>query len=118
LCASAELDDARAGLELLAGPELAATREAFLRDRHAQGLPIPRGPRLSSRSNAVGLTVREVEVLKLLADGLSNADVAQRLYLSEKTVGHHVSAVLRKLGEPTRARAVAKARRTGLLTRI
>ena len=118
LCASADLDDARAGLDLLAGPELAATREAFLRDRHAQGLPIPRGPRPSSRSNAAGLTIREVEVLELLADGLSNADLAKRLYLSEKTVGHHVSAVLRKLGEPTRARAVAKARRTGILTRI
>ena len=59
-----------------------------------------------------------MEVLELLADGLSNADLAKRLYLSEKTVGHHVSAVLRKLGEPTRARAVAKARRTGILTRI
>jgi DNA-binding NarL/FixJ family response regulator len=57
------------------------------------------------------LTGRELEVLQLLADGLSNADVAQRLYLSEKTVGHHVSAVLRKLGEPTRSRAVAAALR-------
>jgi DNA-binding CsgD family transcriptional regulator/tetratricopeptide (TPR) repeat protein len=118
LCASADLDDARAGLDLLARPDLAATRAAFLRDRHAQGLPIPRGPRPSSRSNAAGLTVRELEVLELLAEGLSNADLAKRLYLSEKTVGHHVSAVLRKLGEPTRARAVAKARRTGILTRI
>jgi DNA-binding CsgD family transcriptional regulator len=118
LCGSADLDDARAGLDLLAGAEFAATREAAFRDRHARGLPIPRGPRPSSRSNAAGLTVREVEVLELLADGLSNADLAKRLYLSEKTVGHHVSAVLRKLDEPTRARAVAKARRTGILTRI
>jgi DNA-binding NarL/FixJ family response regulator len=118
LCASADLDDARAGLDLLAGAGLAATREAALRERHARGLPIPRGPRPSSRSNAAGLTVREVEVLELLAEGLSNADLAKRLYLSEKTVGHHVSAVLRKLDEPTRARAVAKARRTGIVTRI
>jgi DNA-binding CsgD family transcriptional regulator len=118
LCASADLDDARAGLDLLAGAGLAATREAALRERHARGLPIPRGPRPSSRSNAAGLTVREVEVLELLAEGLSNADLAKRLYLSEKTVGHHVSAVLRKLDEPTRARAVAKVRRTGIVTRI
>jgi DNA-binding CsgD family transcriptional regulator/tetratricopeptide (TPR) repeat protein len=118
LCASADLDDARAGLDLLTGIELAATREATVRERHARGLPIPRGPRPSSRSNAAGLTLREVEVLELLAEGLSNADLAKRLYLSEKTVGHHVSAVLRKLGEPTRARAVAKARRTGIVTRI
>jgi DNA-binding NarL/FixJ family response regulator len=50
-------------------------------------------------------------VLALLVQGLSNAEVADRLFLSEKTVGHHVSAVLRKLGEPTRSRAVAAALR-------
>jgi len=54
-------------------------------------------------------------VLRLLVDGLSNADVAQRLYLSEKTVGHHVSSVLHKLGEPTRSRAVATALRRGIV---
>jgi len=54
-------------------------------------------------------------VLQLLADGLSYAEVAERLVLSEKTVGHHVSAVLRKLGEPTRSRAVATALRLGVI---
>jgi len=63
----------------------------------------------------VGLTARELEVLGLLAEGLSNAEMARRLFLSGKTVGHHVSAVLRKLGEPSRARAVAAAHRQGLL---
>jgi DNA-binding NarL/FixJ family response regulator len=54
-------------------------------------------------------------VLHLLADGLSNAELASTLFLSEKTVGHHVSAVLRKLGEPTRSRAVAAALREGIV---
>jgi DNA-binding NarL/FixJ family response regulator len=54
-------------------------------------------------------------VLGLLAQGLSNADLAARLYLSEKTVGHHVSALLRKLGEPTRSKAVASALRRGIV---
>jgi DNA-binding NarL/FixJ family response regulator len=62
-----------------------------------------------------GCTAREAEVLQLLADGLSYAEVAERLVLSEKTVGHHVSAVLRKLGEPTRSRAVAAALRLGVV---
>jgi DNA-binding NarL/FixJ family response regulator len=51
----------------------------------------------------------------VLADGLSYAEVAKRLVLSERTVGHHVSAVLRKLGEPSRSGAVAAALRKGIL---
>jgi DNA-binding NarL/FixJ family response regulator len=62
------------------------------------------------------LTARELEVVRLLAAGLSNADIAARLFLSEKTVGHHVSAVLHKTGEPTRARAAVWAVRQGLTT--
>jgi DNA-binding NarL/FixJ family response regulator len=61
------------------------------------------------------LTTREFDILLLLADGLSTAELADRLVLSPRTVEHHVSAVLRKLGEPTRARAVAAARRLGVL---
>jgi DNA-binding NarL/FixJ family response regulator len=90
-------------------------RDAVLRARHAQGLTVPRGPRQASRDNPAGLTPREVEVLGLLAEGLTYAEVAKRLVLSEKTVGHHVSAVLRKLGEPTRSRAVAAAVRLGIV---
>jgi DNA-binding NarL/FixJ family response regulator len=54
------------------------------------------------------LTAREAEVLQLIAEGLSNAEIADRLVLSRRTVDHHVSAILRKLDVPTRARAVAK----------
>jgi DNA-binding CsgD family transcriptional regulator len=64
-----------------------------------------------------GLTARELEVLALLAEGLRNAQIAERLVLSEKTVGHHVSAVLRKLGVSTRGEATAAAVRLGVTAR-
>jgi DNA-binding NarL/FixJ family response regulator len=99
-------------LEALGAP---ATRAAITLELRRRGLPVPRGPRAASRANPAGLTEREMEVLVALAEGLSNAEIARRFILSEKTVGHHVSAVLRKLGEPSRSRAVAAARRGGLL---
>lgn len=107
--------DVREGVELLRSVGALATVDAVLRDLHAAGKPMPRGPRPTSRANPSGLTDRELEVLGLLAAGLSNADIAARLYLSEKTASHHVSAVLRKLGEPTRSLAVAAARRRGIV---
>jgi DNA-binding CsgD family transcriptional regulator/tetratricopeptide (TPR) repeat protein len=116
LARSPSTQDAQECLDILGRLGIPAVRRAVLRDRHAAGLPVPRGPRPLSRANPCGLTPREVEVLGLLADGLSYAEVAQRLILSEKTVGHHVSAVLRKLGEPTRSRAVAAAVRRGIVT--
>lgn len=76
---------------------------------------MPRGPRRANRDHPAALTTRELEVLGLVASGLSNAEVAAQLYLSEKTVGHHVSAVLRKLGQPTRSRAIAYALRQGIV---
>ena len=77
---------------------------------------MPRGPRPSTAADPTGLTARQREVLTLLAEGLSNADIAARLTLSAKTVDHHVSAVLGKLGVPSRGQAAAAARRLGLLT--
>jgi DNA-binding CsgD family transcriptional regulator/Tfp pilus assembly protein PilF len=115
LAFSPKTQEAQQCLDILDHLGAAAVRHAVLRARHARGLPVPRGPRPTSRANPAGLTAREVEVLGLLADGLSYAEVAERLILSEKTVGHHVSAVLRKLGEPTRARAVAAALRLGVI---
>ena len=115
LALSPEMRDAQVCLEILDGLGVSAVRRAVLRDRHARGLAVPRGPRATSRANPSGLTAREIEVLHLLTDGLSNADIAGRLFLSERTVGHHVSAVLRKLGEPTRSRAAAAALRRGII---
>jgi DNA-binding CsgD family transcriptional regulator len=73
-----------------------------------------RGPRASTRANPAGLTAREVDVLELLAEGLTNPEMAERLVLSQKTVEHHVSAVMRKLDARTRTQAVAQARRLGI----
>ncbi len=65
-------------------------------------LKIPRGSRATTRSHPQGLTKREVQVLELLAQGMRNAAIAKRLFLSTKTVDHHVSAILTKLGVPSR----------------
>ncbi len=75
---------------------------------------VPRGPYARTRENPAGLTARELEVLALMAEGLRNAQIADRLVVSEKTVSHHVSAVLRKLGVSSRGEAGAKALRLGL----
>ncbi len=85
-----------------------------LRDR---GERVPRGPRARTQENPAGLTTRELDVLKLLADGLRNREIAERLVVSSKTVDHHVSAILRKLGVRTRGEASAEASSLGLLAR-
>lgn len=78
---------------------------------------VPRGPRPSTQENPAGLTTRELEVLALVAEGLRNAEIAERLIVTRKTVDHHVSAILRKLDAPTRGQAAAAAIRLGLLQR-
>jgi DNA-binding CsgD family transcriptional regulator len=75
---------------------------------------VPRGPRRTTTANVVGLTPRQADVLALLAEGLSNAEIADRLTLSAKTVDHHVSAVLGKLGVTNRGQAAAVAHRLNL----
>ena len=83
-----------------------------LRGRGARGLP--RGPRPATRKNPANLTPRELEVLALVTKGLRNAEIAKRLVVSERTVDHHVGAILRKLGVRTRGHASAEAVRLGL----
>lgn len=79
----------------------------------AQGVRgIPRGVRPSTRSHEYGLTKREAQIMELLAQGMRNAAIAKRLFLSTKTVDHHVSAILNKLGVPSRTEAIAMARST------
>jgi len=81
--------------------------QALRRQMRLQGVRrIPRGARSSTSENAFGLTRREAQILELLADGLRNATIAKRLFLSSKTVEHHISAVLAKLGVSSRAEAV------------
>jgi ATP/maltotriose-dependent transcriptional regulator MalT len=75
---------------------------------------VKRGANRTTRANAAGLTARELEVLALVAQDLSNAAIARRLYLSAKTVDHHASAILSKLGIASRREAAAAARRLGI----
>ena len=97
--------------ELGAGPAAAMVARR-LRERGVRGLP--RGPRAATRDNPAGLTSREAEVLALVSRGLRNAEIADHLFLSEKTVAHHVSAILRKLGVQSRGQAALEAARLGL----
>lgn len=76
---------------------------------------LPRGPRGATLENPAGLTNRELEVLPLLAQGLRNAEIARRLVVSPKTVDHHVSSILRKLGVTSRGQAGAAAARLGVI---
>ena len=99
-------------LQALGAKPAAAIVTRRLRERGARGLP--RGPRVATQGNPAGLTAREVEVLALVAEGMRNGEIAARLVLSERTVGHHVGAILRKLGVATRAQAGAEAVRLGL----
>jgi len=71
---------------------------------------IPAGPRTATRADPAGLTRREHEVLELICARHTNVEIAAKLFISTKTVDHHVSAILTKLGVPSRAEAVAMAR--------
>ncbi|MET0927957.1 MAG: AAA family ATPase [Aeromicrobium sp.] len=115
LATSDDVDDVRRGLRELDAVGAVGARDAVLRDRQRRGLPAIRGPRASSVAHPAGLTARESEVLQLMGRGLTNAEIATELFLSVKTAGHHVSAVLRKLDVSNRARAIAAARERGFL---
>jgi len=103
-------------LRIVDGLGAAGTARRLRAELRERGAKVPRRPRASTAAHPTGLTTRQREVLTLLAEGLSNADIASRLTLSGKTVDHHVSAVLGKLGVPSRGQAAATAHRLGLLT--
>ncbi|MEZ5288238.1 MAG: AAA family ATPase [Vicinamibacterales bacterium] len=97
-------------LRLGAAPAVDRARQRL---RHLGVTAVPRGRRPSTRSHPAGLTVREAEILALLGERCSNAAIATRLFVSPKTVEHHVSSILAKLDAPTRDAAVERARQAG-----
>ena len=100
-------------LDVLGADATARTARRRLRDAGARG--VPSGPRRTTREHPQGLTRREQEVLDELARDLTNEEIAARLVISTKTVDHHVSSVLAKLGVTNRREAITEARRLDLL---
>jgi DNA-binding CsgD family transcriptional regulator/tetratricopeptide (TPR) repeat protein len=111
--------DAAARVEAIALAESLGAQplvEALRRDLRESGVGGgARGPRPSTQRNPRGLTAREVEILRLLCEGLRNSEIAERLFRSVRTIEHHVDAILRKLDVRSRSEAHAVAQREGLL---
>jgi DNA-binding CsgD family transcriptional regulator len=115
LASSSDPDDLRLAFERfdsLGGRPAAAI---VARRMRAVGVrAIPRGTRPTTKANPAGLTARELDVLRLVARGLRNTEIAEHLVVSAKTVDHHVSSVLAKLGVSGRAAAAREAVRLGV----
>jgi DNA-binding CsgD family transcriptional regulator len=116
LAESPEPDDLLTALGIL--DELGATPLATLVRRRLRALGtirIPRGPRVETKDNPAGLTARQIDVLRLLGKGCTNAQIAGQLVVSVRTVDSHVAAVLAKLGAASRREAAARAAELGVL---
>ena len=108
-------DDPGRGVTMLDGLGAVGTADrarAMLRERGCAS--VPQRPRPATRVNPGGLTNRQLEVARLVAEGLSNTEIAGRLYISSKTADHHVSAVLSKLGMTSRREILAQGVELGL----
>jgi DNA-binding CsgD family transcriptional regulator/tetratricopeptide (TPR) repeat protein len=108
---AAALTEAYEIFDRLGAKPAAALAAARLREL---GERIPRPRRVTTREHPAGLTAREDEILALVAEGNTNSEIAAALFISEKTVEHHVSRVLTKLGASTRRDAARAAKRMGL----
>jgi DNA-binding CsgD family transcriptional regulator len=105
------LREALTRLEGLGASAAADRARRMLRGLGARS--VPAGPRAATRAHPFGLTRREQEVLALLSEGLPDREISQRLFISERTVHHHVSAVLSKIGVSSRTAAAHEATQMG-----
>jgi DNA-binding CsgD family transcriptional regulator/tetratricopeptide (TPR) repeat protein len=106
----------REALEVLERLGAAPAAQALRKRMRAEGVrAVPRGLRTSTRSNRLGLTRREAEILTLVSQGMRNSAIAKRLFVSTRTVDRHVSAILSKLGVQSRGEAVALAGKAPVL---
>ena len=112
----ADVEAAHAAFDRLGAAPAQAMAARRLRELGVEA--IPRGRRPTTRANPAGLTARELEILRFVAAGLPNHEIAARLVLSTRTVDHHVSAVLAKLGVGRRAEVGAAAAGLGIDLRI
>ena len=106
----------RAALEIFERLGASPASERLRQSLRATGVRgVPRGPRSSTKENPAGLTNRQVEVLELMAKGLSNNEIGEKLFISTRTVDHHVSTIFAKLDAHTRAEAVSVALQIGFI---
>jgi DNA-binding NarL/FixJ family response regulator len=105
----------RQALQLFTGQGAPAAAQLARYKMRALGMTaIPRGPRPATRAAPASLTPREQQVLALLAEGVPDKEISRRLFISERTVHHHVSAVLSKIGVSSRTAAAREAARMGI----
>lgn len=106
----------RESLSILESLGATATINLIKQEMRKEGIKnIPKGPRESTKKNPNGLTKRQLEVLRLLPEGLSNSEIASKLFLSSKTVDHHISAILSKLNLHSRTEAATFAQSRGII---
>jgi DNA-binding CsgD family transcriptional regulator len=114
---SGDADLARRGLDVLDRLGAAAVAAKVRRDLRSSGMTVvPARRRSATLTNPAGLTTRQIDVLRLVDEGLTNPELAERLYLSVRTVDHHVAAILAKLDVAGRRDAVRRGRELGILS--
>ncbi len=111
-------DAKRESLTILESLGATATIKLIKQEMRKEGIKnIPKGPRESTKQNPAGLTNRQIDVLQLLSEGLSNSEIAHRLFISPKTIDHHISAILSKLNLHSRAEAANFAQSSGIVNK-